>query len=131
MVAPACPLSPFPPDGNPEDDHQAGKEQPLDPCESGGLRKRERQVAAGLRLRANRDHVFVLSEPVDRVEEQIAIAAGAAEDLILGEIGVADYHQASALIVARWFAGSYAKRERAELVGLRIILNLVLELRLG
>src|SRR5580692_740423 len=85
IVAPVCPLSPFPPDGNPEDDHETGQEQSLDPLESGGLGQREREAAAGFRLRADRDHVFVLSEPIDGVEEEVAVTAGAAEDLILGE----------------------------------------------
>src|SRR5271170_4612652 len=129
MIAGAASLTPLPPDGDPDDNHQARKKKPVNPSKSGCLSGSEGDVAARFRLGAYRNKIFVLREPIDGIEEEVAITSRTAEHLVRREVGVPDDDESSALIVGLP-TGGHAQRKRAEGVRLRIIFHGLRELRL-
>src|SRR5271167_2571997 len=84
----ASPLPALPPDGNPDDDHKARQKQSIDPRKARRLSNGQRNVAAGFSFRPNRYLIFVLGEPVDRIEEKITIATRTTQHLVGREVRV-------------------------------------------
>ena len=54
-------------------------------------------MTVGCRFRANGDQVFVLGQPIDSIEEKIAVMLQT-NPLILGETGIADYNETRGLV---------------------------------
>src|ERR1700689_384796 len=102
-------LPPLPPDGDPDDNHDARQKKPIDPCESSSLSHGKRDVAARFGFRPGGNQFLVLAEPIDSVEEGVAIASRTAKHLIGREVGVTDDNEPSALVV-HLPAGGHAQR---------------------
>src|SRR5262245_9461660 len=109
--APTTILSSFPPDVSARADGGEWHEQNCQPPECALLRFGHGQASIGRALRMNRNQVFILGKPVDRVEEKVAVAQETNAG-VGGEIGIAEDDQ-SRLFIADLFGPGHAERDRA------------------
>src|SRR5271168_4303861 len=93
----ACGLAAFPPNIDAGENYESRKKNEIEPVQRGGLSFGQVDAAVGCALGANGDQVFVLGEPVKRVEEKIAVSL-LADPGIRGELRVADDSQTRVLV---------------------------------
>src|ERR1700722_487958 len=111
-------LAALPPNHDAGQDDDAGKEQLVEPFEGGSLSGAEVHSTIGGGLGTNGDEVFVGSQPVDGVVEQIAVAK-LGQIRVYGELRIADDDDAG-IFVAELTGTGNAERERAADVNFRI-----------
>src|SRR5262245_2617525 len=115
-------LSTFPPDIDARADDGERHERHAQQEEGALLTLGHRHRAVGDALGADRNKVFLLRQPVDRVQEQIRVALEL-ECAVRREVGVADDHKAGLFFGVHALAGRRADGERAFLVLARLIIG--------